>query len=180
MAKCNIAEAIPDELLLDIKRDIAELKPASLLIIAIPSINIEPIFQTSDTTTIKSIDDLSHYLNNAPVNRKFDLAIAILTAENIKDDRYMHLISKLRDTDSARVYLACRVNTEIAGEIIDKHYDTCLRGLGFKLLRIYQLQPSDKMQVCLYYYDIYDYKEVPDWLNDRFWANPDMWDKARW
>ncbi len=27
---------------------------------------------------------------------------------------------------------------------------------------------------------IFDYKDAPDWLNSRFWANPQMWDKARW
>lgn len=32
----------------------------------------------------------------------------------------------------------------------------------------------------LWAFDINDYKAVPDWLNARFWANPDQWDKHRW
>lgn len=29
-------------------------------------------------------------------------------------------------------------------------------------------------------FDIADYKPRPDWLNPRFWANPDRWEQARW
>ncbi|MDO6459293.1 DUF6231 family protein [Granulosicoccaceae sp. 1_MG-2023] len=32
----------------------------------------------------------------------------------------------------------------------------------------------------LYEYSILNYKTVPDWLNARFWANPENWDKFRW
>ncbi|WP_018174757.1 MULTISPECIES: DUF6231 family protein [unclassified Thioalkalivibrio] len=33
---------------------------------------------------------------------------------------------------------------------------------------------------AVYRTSLYDYKLTPDWLNARFWANPGMWDKARW
>lgn len=32
----------------------------------------------------------------------------------------------------------------------------------------------------LYRFDIADYKTTPDWLNDRYWANPQLYDKFRW
>ena len=32
----------------------------------------------------------------------------------------------------------------------------------------------------VYVFDINDYKETPDWLSPRNWANPEMWDKYRW
>ncbi len=32
----------------------------------------------------------------------------------------------------------------------------------------------------VYRTSLYDYKLTPDWLNARFWANPEMWNKARW
>lgn len=46
-----------------------------------------------------------------------------------------------------------------------------LTELGFQLLQTY----AD--QTALFYFDLYDYKRVPDWLNSRFWANPEMWNK---
>ena len=29
-------------------------------------------------------------------------------------------------------------------------------------------------------FNILTYKQVPDWLNARFWANPENWNKFRW
>ena len=28
----------------------------------------------------------------------------------------------------------------------------------------------------IHYYDLDTYKTVPDWLNARFWANPERWE----
>jgi len=41
----------------------------------------------------------------------------------------------------------------------------------------YQSADGDE---TVYLFDIHDYKETPDWLNARHWANPEMWDKYRW
>jgi len=32
----------------------------------------------------------------------------------------------------------------------------------------------------LYRYALRDYKETPEWLNSRFWAHPELFDKFRW
>ena len=34
--------------------------------------------------------------------------------------------------------------------------------------------------VTLFSYDLHDYKQVPDWLNARFWANPQNFGKYWW
>lgn len=39
---------------------------------------------------------------------------------------------------------------------------------------------ADNGNFSLYEYAIHDYKTVPDWLNARFWANPENWGKYRW
>lgn len=39
---------------------------------------------------------------------------------------------------------------------------------------------ADNSDISLYEYHIHDYKTVPDWLNARFWANPENWGKYRW
>ena len=176
MLEHDTTEAIWTALFADIKKDIATSKPASLLLFTTPNLDEVQTLHVPNAVSIQSTEALIRYLKNPPAKRRFDLAIVIFATEDIKDERYIHLISKLRDTDCAKVYLAYKTPSKIT----DKHYDTCFRTLGFKRLRVYGSPTVDKMTVCLYYYDIYDYKEVPDWLNDRFWAHPDMWDKARW
>ena len=176
MIEYSAAGTAWDALLADLKKDIATSKPASLLSLTTLDLDIENLFHVSNTVSIRSAEALDRYLESSPADRKFDLAVILFEVKNIKNDSYLHLISKLRDTDCSRVYLACSVPPKVA----DKQYDACVRALGFKLLHVYNLQSADKVNICLYYYDIYDYKEVPDWLNDRFWAHPNMWDKARW
>jgi len=38
----------------------------------------------------------------------------------------------------------------------------------------------DEQVLSLFTYDLHDYKQVPDWLNARFWANPEMFGKYWW
>ncbi|WP_045161267.1 response regulator transcription factor [Stutzerimonas stutzeri] len=38
----------------------------------------------------------------------------------------------------------------------------------------------DEQTLTLFTYDLLDYKQVPDWLNAKFWANPQMFGKYWW
>ena len=38
----------------------------------------------------------------------------------------------------------------------------------------------DGQVVTLFSYDLHDYKQVPDWLNAKFWANPQNFGKYWW
>ncbi len=39
---------------------------------------------------------------------------------------------------------------------------------------------QDGQSLTLYSYDLAEYKSVPDWLNSKYWANPEMFDKYWW
>ena len=43
-------------------------------------------------------------------------------------------------------------------------------GLGYETL-----VADDAEQITLYQFDMATYKQVPDWLNARYWANPERW-----
>ncbi len=49
--------------------------------------------------------------------------------------------------------------------------------LGLSLLANYEL---DGEPYQAWGFDIRTYKQVPDWLNPKFWANPENWNKFRW
>jgi hypothetical protein len=48
-----------------------------------------------------------------------------------------------------------------------------LRGLGFRI------HARDGAEL-LCGFDLFDYKDRPDWLNPDRWAHPERWDKFRW
>ncbi len=105
---------------------------------------------------------------------RHDLAIVMIFDSNqTMEPRQRRLISQLRDTGSARVLVTVSQETAAAGwwRIAD------LIALGYR-----RSAGSRKLTSgwAIYYYDIHDYKTTPDWLNRRYWANPERWDEERW
>lgn len=49
------------------------------------------------------------------------------------------------------------------------------RALGFTAHR-----RDARTGTALQGFNLYDYKQCPDWLNARNWANPELWDVYRW
>ena len=76
----------------------------------------------------------------------------------------MHGITRLRDLLARRVLvLAHPCHTPL------------LRSLGFS-----QIEHIDEADIIIWQFNILSYKQVPDWLNSKYWANPENWDKYRW
>ena len=117
--------------------------------------------------------NVTGYCETPRPRRKFSVGIVVCAAADMAPAPLEHLISRLRDLDCERLYLYRP--GEASAE--DDHF---LRALGLRLMRIYPGEDGGDGGGRLYYFDIFDYKEAPDWLNSRFWANPQMWDKARW
>lgn len=79
------------------------------------------------------------------------------------------------DAAQAGTVLA-RVRDFVASWIIvitDAH--CALTRLDFLALGYESLCADDAEQIKLYQFDLATYKQVPDWLNARFWAHPERW-----
>lgn len=68
-----------------------------------------------------------------------------------------------------RLYLAPRIL--LAAHAAGPLDEDTFRALGFTLSAA-----DPAAQVRIHYYDLDTYKTVPDWLNARFWANPERWE----
>jgi len=120
-------------------------------------------------------------LNNLPFTQRYDLAVMLLDAEYLQQEHFQkkgdgsegsndvaaahtitHGITHLRDLMARRVLVIAY------GDQSD-----VMRALGFTLV-----EKIDAWE--LWQFNILEYKQVPDWLNSRYWANPENWDKYRW
>ena len=119
------------------------------------------------------VHDLPGYLATPRPRRKFSVGILACDAPDLARAPFAQLLSRLRDLDCERVYLYC------PGRVVVED-DRLVRALGLRLLRTYPDEGAAGEGGRLYYFDIFDYKDAPEWLSSRFWANPQMWDKARW
>jgi len=107
----------------------------------------------------------SEQLLTAPFTQRYAAAIILLQEQ----DNITHgtqIISKLRDLLAERVLV-------ITCENSNSWSTNTMLGFGFK--RIAELKNYQAWG-----FDINTYKEVPDWLNAKFWANPQNWGKYWW
>ena len=102
--------------------------------------------------------------------RRFELAILADCLEHLPKRTGLELLGGIRNLNASR--LAVLVDLAACG-----WKETNLFALGLQASERFQ---RDEQILTLFTYDILDYKQVPDWLNAKFWANPENFGKYWW
>nr|WP_298114398.1 DUF6231 family protein [uncultured Pseudomonas sp.] len=102
--------------------------------------------------------------------QRFDLALVADCLEHLPKRAGLELLGGIRNLNASR--LAVLVDLQASA----------WQDVDFYSLA---LQASERFQrgeqtLSLFTYDLLDYKQVPDWLNANFWANPEMFGKYWW
>lgn len=121
---------------------------------------------------LKSISDLNN-LSQAP---RFDLAFVSHVLERMPKVEAEHLIASLRDVYSDRVIVVVPVGSNWFDNV-SQWEPTDMLGLGFSKVGEFTFQDKP---VHIYAFDIDNYKTTPDWLNNKYWANPELFGKYWW
>ena len=100
-----------------------------------------------------------------------DMAVLKSCLEHLNKKDGLALIARLRDVLTRRVLI------DISLDSTKDWTQTDFIGMGFQCLARYEIA-SAKHEI--YAFDLRHYKPAPDWLNAKFWANPQLWDKHRW
>lgn len=100
---------------------------------------------------------------------RFDFAFLCGALERLPEAAGRRLLARLRDLHGGR--FAVTLN-RAGGGAEGPWKDQDLLAMGLVRARSNGL--------ALYLFDIRTYKHTPDWLNPRFWANPERWDKHWW
>jgi hypothetical protein len=91
------------------------------------------------------------------------LAIGIDVLNGLDAAQAQHLISRTRLYVAPRILLVVQSSCALD--------EAAFRALGFAL------SATDPVaDLRIHYYDLDTYKSVPDWLNNRYWANPERWE----
>ncbi|RJG14104.1 LysR family transcriptional regulator [Pseudomonas cavernicola] len=102
--------------------------------------------------------------------QRFDLALIADCLEHLPKRTGLELLGGIRNLNASR--LAVLVDLSACG-----WQDTDFFAMA--------LQASERFQrgeqtLTLFTYDLREYKQVPDWLNAKFWANPQNFGKYWW
>ncbi|MCB1756010.1 MAG: hypothetical protein KDJ38_10835 [Gammaproteobacteria bacterium] len=155
-------------------------KPATVLLIEDrPSPLVESLGRREAGLQLQSasLAQLPPVLRETP---RFDLVIMHKLRASTPANDLLAWLARIRDLHAKKFIVIDK--PESAGE--DNNAGPMLEradffSLGFKLPPGSDTRPATSGMV-VYEYAIRDYKTVPDWLNARFWANPQNWDKFRW
>lgn len=99
----------------------------------------------------------------APAASPCSVALGIDALSGLDARQAEQLIGRVRTYAAPRLLLVAQ-----SGCALDA---AAFRALGFMLVLT-----DPAADVRIHEYDLDTYKTVPDWLNARFWANPERWD----
>lgn len=102
--------------------------------------------------------------------RRYDLALFADCLEHLPRREAQQLVGGIRNLNSNR--LAVLVDLDAA-----QAEDTDFYALAMQASERFQ---RDQQVLTLFTYDLREYKQVPDWLNAKFWANPQNFGKYWW
>jgi hypothetical protein len=108
-------------------------------------------------------------LLSEPWQKRYALAIAHLP-DTLTASQALHLLSSLRDLHARQVLAFIPVDA-FRWQAAD------LLALGMQRHARFE---QEQQLIEAWSFDIKTYKPVPDWLNPRFWANPENWNRFRW
>lgn len=96
---------------------------------------------------------------------RFELALVLEFVETLPAGAARVVLARLRDLNAERTLVLTRDDADLT--------QADYIALGY---RLHAAQDGDR----LYGFDLYDYKDRPEWLNPKYWAHPELWDKYRW
>ena len=157
-------KSIAPNLFVDLQKIISDTQPSQSILIA------NNIFTRECVGFFDKICCDTYLPNEIPINPSQYYGLGIVWCLNAELARKQadHQIADLRDRLCERLYIYELIGHSPLKSKLCRH----LGALGFRLVKTYD-------NIALFYFDIYDYKQVPDWLNDQFWANPELWGKMR-
>lgn len=102
--------------------------------------------------------------------QRFDLALVVDCLEHLPRRTGLELLGGIRNLNANR--MAVLVDLQAS-----QWQDTDFFSLALQASERFQ---REEQVLSLFTYDLLDYKQVPDWLNAKFWANPENFGKYWW
>lgn len=106
--------------------------------------------------------------------QRFDLAIVVDCLEHLPKRVGLELLGGIRNLNASRI--AVMVDLEAC-----EWHTADFFALALQASERFRRDDGPGQQTLnLFTYDLHEYKQVPDWLNARFWANPENYGKFWW
>lgn len=156
----------------DILGLLQRLGPENLLAIGDSAADLADAFRARHPEREAVAMEVSEDRAALDLDRQFDCVLVTETLEQLPKREAGILLSRLRDLYARYLLVAVPLGEGGRGQR-SRWSERELLAYGLRRLGRYDA-------LGVYAFDIYDYKLTPDWLNSKYWANPEMWDKYWW
>ena len=102
--------------------------------------------------------------------QRFDLAIIADCLEHLPKRKALELIGGIRNLNTNRLAVLVDLNA-------CDWQEADFLSLAMQASECFS---RDEQTLTLFTYDLHSYKQIPDWLNAKFWANPQHFGKYWW
>lgn len=102
--------------------------------------------------------------------KRYDLALLVDCLEHLEKRDGLQLLGGIRNLNANRIAV-------LADKGASQWEDRDFYSLALQASERFR---RDEQVLDLFTYDVRDYKQVPDWLNAKFWANPQNFGKYWW
>ncbi|MBC9250247.1 hypothetical protein A9179_08165 [Pseudomonas alcaligenes] len=109
-------------------------------------------------------------LDKATAAQRFELALLVDCLEHLPKRTGLELLGGIRNLNASRLAVLADLNA--CG-----WQEADFFALGLRIDARFQ---REEQCLHLFSYDLHDYKQIPDWLNAKFWANPENFGKYWW
>lgn len=150
----------------DLSQLLKEIQPNSLLLIG-DAAELEGVDAVAETQQISAAGSRSALAGLG----RFDLVIVLDALNELDKKQGELLLGSLKNLHAKRLLLS---QTPCSNWLLQDFLAFAMGELN------HYPADADRPEQQLFEYNIYSYKSVPEWLNNKFWANPNMWDKGRW
>lgn len=104
-------------------------------------------------------------------NQRYDMAIVADQLEKLDKRQGVELLAGLRNLSVSRMAVLVELEQPPDWQASDFYGLAMQRDARFE---------KDQRCLTLFTYDLAEYKTVPDWLNAKYWANPENFDRYWW
>lgn len=154
----------------DLLRLTAQMKPASIVVLGGECGLFNDYLHSAHHSRILCVSH-GDYMQGIRALYRVDLAFVSGVLGSMSKREGEILLAELRDVHAQRVIVVSRKSE-------GNDWSEC----DFLAMGMYRIgsYATDDDEISVYTFDLYDYKPTPDWLNNRDWAHPELYDKHWW
>ena len=105
---------------------------------------------------------------------RFDFVFIVGVLEYLPKHVAVAMLARLRDVHAKQLYVLAPIGKAWLNHASFWEYNDLI-SLGMERVNVYA---KNGLPYALLKFDLRTYKTIPEWLNSKYWARPELWDKC--